>query len=267
LVAILAVSLGLTFAAGSAFAQLAGGLNLQFSASPTTQQAGQPVTFSYTATPPAVAPPFASITSVAIDFGDGQTGTGNTGSNGQQVTGTITHAYASPGVYTATLSAQASNGGHSSTTTSVTIQGSAPPPGPGVRVTYGAGWNLIGLPDGSILPSTASPTLYTWQAGATAYQSAATTQAGKGYWAFLTGDASASLTPTTSPSPMRITLPPGQWIMIGNPYSNAATVSGADAVFVYDPSNGYRSVSTLQPGLGAWAFSSVGGTAVITSTP
>src|SRR5438552_1355512 len=135
---LLALALALGPAVGTTIAQVPGGLNLQFSASPTTQQAGQTVTFSYSASPPAVAPPFASITNVAIDFGDGQSTTGNTGSAGQTVTGTVTHAYTNPGAYTARLSAQASNGGQSSTTTSVTIQGSAPPSN-GVSVTYGAG--------------------------------------------------------------------------------------------------------------------------------
>lgn len=261
---LLAFAIGLTFASGTARAQLAGGLNLQFTPSPTTAQTGQPVTFSYTASPPAVAPPFASITTISIDFGDGQSASGVTGSPGETVTGSVSHSYTTAGVYTPVISAQASNGGHGSLTTSVTITGGGPPPPPGTTVTYGPGWVLIGVPDGSVLPSGAS--LYTWQAGDRAYETATTPQAGKGYWIYFPGTATVSLSPTPDlAQSVRIPLPAGQWIMIGNPYSNAAAISGADAFFAYNPESGYQSVSTLFQGLGAWAFSSAGGTAVITS--
>jgi PKD repeat protein len=81
------------------------------------------VTFFYSATPPAVAPPFARITSISVNYGDGSGDTGNTGSPGQQVSGSLTHVYSSPGSYTVTLSANASNGGFGSATTTVFITG------------------------------------------------------------------------------------------------------------------------------------------------
>jgi hypothetical protein len=256
---LLAPVLGLGLAVGAVYAQVPGGLNLQFSPSPSTAQTGQPVTFSYSASPPAVAPPFASITSISIDFGDGQSGTGQTGTPGQTVTGTITHAYNAGGAYTPVINAKASNGGSGTLSTSVTIQGgSAPPSGP--NITYGGGWNLIGVPDGTVLPPTEG--LYTYQNGS--YQSATTTRAGTGYWASFPNPTNSIILPaSTSAPPARVTLPSGQWAMVGNPYSVPANISGADIFYGYDPEHGYAAVTTLAPGLGAWAYSTSGGTAVV----
>jgi len=262
---LLALALALGPAVGTTIAQVPGGLNLQFSASPTTQQAGQTVTFSYSASPPAVAPPFASITNVDIDFGDGQSGTGNTGTAGQTVTGTVTHAYTSPGAYTARLSAQASNGGQGSTTTSVTIQGSAPPPNNGARVTFGVGWNLVAGPSGTVVAEAVGP-LYTWQAGDTSYENVASggsLTAGRGYWAYF-NTATTGTVPSVGSQTSVVTAPAAAWFMIGNPGSTAATVTGVDAADTYSPATGtYGSGTTLQPGQGAWAWSWNGGSVTI----
>lgn len=258
LAVLLAPSLGLAMAV-SAYAQIPGGLNLQFTVSPGTAQTGQPVTFNYSASPPAVAPPFASITDISVDFGDSQTGSGVTGSAGQTVTGTITHSYTAPGVYTPRITAHASNGGSGTLTTSVTIQaGGNQPTGP--QITYGGGWNLIGVPSGTVLPPTDG--LYTYQGGS--YRSATSTQPGKGYWASFPNPTNTIFIPIASSGPMNIPLPAGQWSMIGNPYSVPANVSGADIFYGYDPEHGYAAVTQLFPGLGAWAWSTSGGTAVIT---
>jgi PKD repeat protein len=115
-----------------AAAQLAGGLNLSLDASPSTAAVGQVVTFSYRASPPAVAPPFPSITSVSIDYGDGQSDVGNSGGSGQTVTGSFTHVYGSPGNFTATLTASASNGSSNSTARTVSVTGGS---GPSVSVS------------------------------------------------------------------------------------------------------------------------------------
>ncbi|MGI8549541.1 MAG: hypothetical protein ACR2PL_01920, partial [Dehalococcoidia bacterium] len=55
--------------------------------------------------------------------------------------------------------------------------------------------------------------------------------------------------------------PPGQLIIVGDPSgTQPATVTGADAVYVYDSASGaYQQPSTLQPGEGAWAYSAAGG--------
>src|SRR5207237_123335 len=85
-------------------AQLPGGTNLTLTPSTTSATADQLVTFDYRASPPAVAPPFASITSLTLDFGDGTTADlSGSSSPGQTVTGSTTHSYAKAGSYTAVL--------------------------------------------------------------------------------------------------------------------------------------------------------------------
>ncbi len=104
-------------------AQFAGGLNATLTVSPSSAAAGQVVTFSYSVAPPAVAPPFPSITSVQMSYGDGQADIGNTGGSGQTVTGVVTHVYSSPGTYTATLTATASNGSSGTAVAIVSVSG------------------------------------------------------------------------------------------------------------------------------------------------
>jgi hypothetical protein len=367
---------GTAFPLGGGFlgGGLAGGLNVTLNASPSSAAAGQVVTFFYRASPPAVAPPFASITNVSMAYGDGSFDSGNTGGPGQTVTGSFTHVYNFPGTFTATLSANASNGGsgsavatvyvggggggggvvsvsvnasptvvsvnqpvyisYSATTSAIGIgfptvrsmlisygDGSAPlplnppsgsvsysysspgyytvtvtatdtngnqgqgttavqvyggpgpgpapipppgpPPSPGFSVNYPAGWNLVAAPNGTSIPNTSGP-LYTWQAGYGAYQSAFSTQAGWGYWAYLPTGGSVSY-PYTGPQTITRALQPGQFVMIGNSSSSPATVYGADIVYTYSPYSGYQQTTFLQPGQGAWAFSFSGGNATITS--
>jgi PKD repeat protein len=132
LATLIALALATSVSPGPASAQLVGGLNLTLNAAPGNAAVGQVVTFSYRASPPAVAPPFPSITSLTIDYGDGQVDSGNVGGSGQTVTGTATHVYGSPGNYTAILTASASNGSSNSTSTGVTVSGGS---GPSVSVS------------------------------------------------------------------------------------------------------------------------------------
>jgi PKD repeat protein len=104
-------------------AQIPGGLNVTLDASPSTAAPGQVVTFRYSASPPAVAPPFPRIDSTQIDYGDGRVESGQTGRSGETVSGTFTHVYTSPGTYTATLTATASNGSSGTAVASVTVTG------------------------------------------------------------------------------------------------------------------------------------------------
>jgi PKD domain len=251
------IGIGLT--AMPAFAQVPGALNLQFTASPSTAAVGQTVTFSYRAAPPAVAPPFPTITSITFDFGDGQSGTGATTGETGPVEGTVTHTYSSAGAYTPQMSASSSNGESNSLTTSVTVTGGGGSSGGGPTVTYGGGWNLIGVPDGTVLPPTDG--LYTYQNGS--YQSASSTSAGSGYWASFPNPSNSISLPDYVGNAKQMPLPAGQWTQIGNPYSVPANVSGADIVYKYDASSGYSAVTQLLPGDGAWAYSASGGTANI----
>jgi hypothetical protein len=88
-------------------------------------------------------------------------------------------------------------------------------------------------------------------------------QAGVGYWAFFNSQTTVTLSGNTT-LPFTVTAPAGQYIMIANPSATGTvTVSGADVVYTYDPTNAaspYSAVSTLQPGQGAWVYSAAGGT-------
>jgi hypothetical protein len=210
-----------------------------------------------------VAPPFASISSLTLDFGDGTTAdlTSSTPA-GETVMGTTDHTYGSPGSYTAVLSAAASNGGSGRATAQVTAT-AGPLPGRGVNVSYPAGWNLIAVPENTMLPAPQGP-LYTFQAGDTAYETVQNTQSGLGYWAYFSSPATATLA-SGSPQSVTKSLPAGQYVMLGNPGSFPATVKGADVVYAYDPATGYQQTTTLQPGQGAWVLSTNGGTVTISN--
>ena len=142
---------------------------------------------------------------------------------------------------------------------------SSPPPG--ITVTYPAGWNLVALPGGTDLSRLAGP-VYTLQPGDSSYQTVQTAQGtvtGYGYWAFFSNATSLPL--AAGSAGYSVLARPGQFIMIGNPSGNEpATVSGADAVYVFDAARGsYQPATLLQPGEGAWALSYSGGTISLAS--
>jgi hypothetical protein len=139
------------------------------------------------------------------------------------------------------------------------------PASPSVPITYPAGWNMIGVPAGAIIPGPLGP-LYTFQAGDTGYHAVQNLQPGFGYWAFFATPATATL-PFTGPLILTRTMPAGQYIMVGNPGSAAAILSGADVAYIYDPATGYQQTDQIPPGEGAWVFSYAGGTLTITSGP
>jgi len=134
-----------------------------------------------------------------------------------------------------------------------------------LRVSYAAGWQLIGGPTDA---SFAAPRpYYTLQAGDVAYEtvSAGTAlQPGLGYWAWFP-TAGTGLLPRdpAGAQPVVRTLPAGRYVLIGNPFSSTAAVSGADVVYTYDPASGYTAATQLPPGQGAWAFAAAGGPVTI----
>jgi hypothetical protein len=141
---------------------------------------------------------------------------------------------------------------------------------PHVTVTYQRGWNLVGGPAGTEISGAVGP-LYTEQAGDTGYEPVPATmslQPGLGYWAYFASATSVSLPPAGTDD-VTVTLPPHQWVMVGNPFLFAAALlstSGANAtVESYDPSSGRYSVLTpvpcceIRPGEGAWVYSATGG--------
>jgi hypothetical protein len=138
----------------------------------------------------------------------------------------------------------------------------------GATAAVTAGWNLIGSPPGSVLTGT-SGSLFTYQAGDTNYETVAAgspLKGGEGYWAYFGSGATEALPAAGSIGSLSIQLPAGQWIMVGNPGNSTATVSGVDALFVWDPVAGaYSATKSLAPGQGAWAWSANGAQALITN--
>lgn len=143
-------------------------------------------------------------------------------------------------------------------------------------LSYPAGWYMVGGPAGFKIPG-ATGNLYTFQAGDTAYQTVPVSSGvkpGYGYWAYFPSDVSlfpseiAGAPPTTSTATdtVQVTLPPNQPVLIGNPFSTPASVSGVDNLMIYQPQTGtYVTTFGLGRGQGAWAFSLNGGKATLTS--
>ena len=154
-------------------------------------------------------------------------------------------------------------------------------------VTYSPGWNLVALPAGTNLSGLAGP-LYTWQAGDTGYETiqlSQGTKTGLGYWAYVPARTTLTLAAGSNTS-TQISLPAGQWDMIGDPSgSEFAIVNGVDVAYAYDPINGYTSAlgcgvapapgivvhcAVLSPGEGAWIYSAAGSTvniSMVTAPP
>jgi hypothetical protein len=109
--------------------------------------------------------------------------------------------------------------------------------------------------------------LYTLQAGDTTYEvvpNSTPLHPGVGCWAHFSHDTPVIIVDLVNPQPMAITLPAGQFILIGNPFGRVSTIAGADVVYTYDPTSGqYQQTSTLQRGQGAWAYSADGGAVAI----
>ncbi|MGI8552240.1 MAG: hypothetical protein ACR2PL_15865 [Dehalococcoidia bacterium] len=147
-------------------------------------------------------------------------------------------------------------------------------------VPYLAGWNLVSGPLGTQLVGLQGP-LYTYDPDAGTYHAAPVVPHvglvgdylegdGGGYWAYFVGSVHyAGLAPEVLvrsglPNyPTQYPVPAGRYALIGNPYRKTATVSGADAIYVYSPDQGYQLTTMLQPGQGAWAYSSAGATLLV----
>jgi PKD repeat protein len=104
-----------------AAAQSPGGLAAMMTADPATVAVNQDVHITYTVPPSPTSTSSPGLTTSAIDFGDGTTVDGGSVGPGQTISGEIVHAYANPGTYTITLSAQAPDGETGSATATVTV--------------------------------------------------------------------------------------------------------------------------------------------------
>jgi hypothetical protein len=111
--------------------------------------------------------------------------------------------------------------------------------------------------------------LSTYQPGDSSYESMPSNspvKGGKGYWAYFASSSTQNLARTTAGA-VSMNLPAGTPVLIGNPGSGMATVSGATTVSTYDPTtNQYVATTTLKPGQGAGAEVDDGGTVTITTS-
>lgn len=150
-------------------------------------------------------------------------------------------------------------------------------PGAG-QVRYGAGYNLVGGPQGTRFPSITP--LFGWfdlgKGGVYSSREAAQpVKAGHGHWAYFPCPRTVDL---GAGGPTTVEMPLGELraSMVGNPSRGQATVSGHDFTARWDPAmNGgaggyrisaYREQQSLAPGEGIWAFSYVPTTITVAGT-
>lgn len=141
------------------------------------------------------------------------------------------------------------------------------------------GWNLVSYLiyqlSTSVPPTLHMPLYTSGEAGGNGYEQVTLAPTenlpnpalseGKGYWYFNDPQASVVFAlALVGPQETTMPLPAGQYVLIANPGNTVADVTGADAVWIYDPASGtYEETTTLQPGQGAIAYSSAGGSATI----
>jgi hypothetical protein len=231
--------------------------NATFTTSPENAATGQSVNFAanYAGTTSSCG----SFRNYGYSFGDG---------TGSQMTTNpdASHVYGNPGEYTTTLTVTDCTGASTSSNSTVFVSEGA---GQGMSaVSGGSGLNLVSGPNGAVITGNEGP-LYTYQQGNTAYQvvsQGSELRAGQGYWAYFVGPSAQNL-PMVSPQTITVMLPPGQWIQIGNAGDTPATVSGADIVYVYNPSSSsYDQTTQLAAGQGAWAISMNGGQVTVVNS-
>jgi len=176
---------GLMQGARPLFAGQASSLAAALTDDPTTVATGQPVGFTWRVGGPSFAP-LTAVAAATIDFGDGGTFYGGSGS-GQVLNGTTVHAYAVPGTYSAVLQGVTQDGESvtSTATISVTsgarlaaVQLQALPASPAVGQSVSFTYSITGPPGTTATISYGDGTVETLAglsgAASHAYQSAGT---------------------------------------------------------------------------------------------
>ncbi len=151
---------------------------------------------------------------------------------------------------------------------SCVFSGTAPYSTVSATVTYAPGWNIVAGPSGATLPGNTSG-LFSFPPGATAYVAlppGTPFQAGTGYWAYFNAATTVTL-PASTTSSVPVQLPAGQWVLVGNPGTGQATVSGVNVtLYLYNPTGGgYSQATAIPAGQGAWVISPTGGTLTIST--
>jgi hypothetical protein len=288
-------------ASGTASASITvgAGQKLAVTATPNTQFAtvGQSVAFSIAVSDPNSN---ATITSTSVNFGDGSGPVSvQAGQN------FLPHTFMGPGTFPVTVTATDSLGNTGTGTSSILVSGGGnqtvgnqypysngysptstgyvpgytynpatnsyvPTTGAlnGASVSMAQGWSVVGGPTNTVITGNIGP-LYTYQAADFAYQivpSGSALIAGEGYWAYF-GAPITDVLPLAPGQAASMQIPASHWVMIGDPGSGAATVSGVDFMVIFNPAaNQYQQTTTVEPGQGAWAWSWNGGTARIQSS-
>jgi len=216
-----------------------------------------------------------TVTADNGSFDSGALATGRTFSMTFSTAGTFAyHCSIHPSMHgTVTVTAAAAPAGNSGSTaatpsSSGNTGGGSPAnaaPSGGRSASLSAGYNLVGPPGGT---SFGDSTAFAFDPQSNMYVQLGAgeqTQAGQGYWLLSDNGGSMALG-AGSTAPASFMAAPGAWQLVGDPSgTEAALVSGADAVWTYDPASGqYQPATMLQPGQGAWAMSQAGGKITIT---
>jgi uncharacterized protein YkwD len=123
------------------------------------------------------------------------------------------------------------------------------------------GWNLVAAAPGTVF----GDVLFGWN-GST-YASVTDPTAWQGYW--LRASSTRTVYIATAPGPQTVSLATG-WNLVGNPMDSAAalTLPSGRMAFIYDAvTKTYVSISTLEPGQGAWIKGAAGELVVFTAVP
>lgn len=134
-------------------------------------------------------------------------------------------------------------------------------------VRYRAGWNLIAAPSGNTLAKASGPA-YALGPHSDGYQVVGPGEliGGRAVWVFFPEDTTVTLGKTAAEY-SRTLAPANEYLLLGDPSATATlTLSGADTAFAYDPAEGYKAVSELAPGQGAFVLSE-GGSAITLGKP
>lgn len=132
-------------------------------------------------------------------------------------------------------------------------------------ISYPAGYNLIGVPTGTVLTVPAY-TAYPGSDGAQSIAAGTPLVGGVGYWAIFAVATTVNLPAGSSSATVQAAA--GQYTLVGNPSATGtATIQGADLVQRFDAAlNVFLPASSLPPGGAVLAYSAAGGTLTVTAS-
>jgi hypothetical protein len=140
---------------------------------------------------------------------------------------------------------------------------------PGWNIVAGNALHLLGRTDGRDhgMPGATDSLIYGLNREGIGYTTPTSESElinGQGYWVHFVKQSNAALSVQPG-NTGGYTLPAGHWVLIGNPDVTTVQVSGADVLYIYDPTSGYQPATSLAPGQGAVAYSAPGGVLTFTT--